>query len=211
MKNILGKIRGATDRGVVVGIAVIVLLVIILGVVRFTSNKDGSKDTAMDNEFDSSDVTLEEVTEPNTNIAGAAAALPRTTMTVRVPVLAGELFDVTSGKKRGCDNVVFIEREVSRTPAVLNATLAEMFNYSEDPGFLPGNFVKTQSGVSFDRAEIENGVAKVYLNGETGPLAGVCDNPRLQIQVEEAALQFSTVNSVEIYLNGNKYEMPSEA
>lgn len=210
MKNILGKIRGATDRGVVVGIAVIVLLVIIFGVVRFTSN-DSSDNSAMKKDGEGSDVTLEEVTEPNTNIAGASAALPRTTMVVKIPVLAGELFDMTSGKKRGCDNVVFIEKEVARTPAVLNATLVEMFNYSDDPGFLPGNFVKSQAGLSFDRAEIEDGVAKVYLEGETGPLAGVCDNPRLNIQIEEAALQFSTVSSVEIYLNGELYEMPTEA
>jgi hypothetical protein len=33
-------------------------------------------------------------------------------------------------------------------------------------------------------------------------LGGVCDSPRVQAQLEEIALQFSTVNSVAVFING---------
>jgi hypothetical protein len=85
-----------------------------------------------------------------------------------------------------------------------------MFETKDNFGYMPGNYVASNTNLTFDKAVIENGVAKVYLNGDVGPLGGSCDNPRLQIQVEEAALQFNTVNSVEIYVNGEKYTTPSE-
>lgn len=209
MKNFIGRIKGATDRGVVIGIAVIVLLVIIFGAVRFTS--DEAEVSHLNKDSNNNEVTLEEITEANSSGDLASSTLLKNTMTVRIPVLAGELFDMpTSGTKRGCDNVVFIEREVGRSRAVLNATLTELFNYSENLGFLPGNFLVTQKDLFFDKAIIEGGVAKVYLIGEIGPLGGVCDSPRINIQIEEAALQFNTVNSVEIYLNGEIFEMIEE-
>ena len=32
-------------------------------------------------------------------------------------------------------------------------------------------------------------------------LGGVCDSPRFEAQIEQTALQFSTVSSVEVFIN----------
>jgi len=202
MKDIIGKIKGATDRGIVIGIAIIILLIIIFGVVRFT-NDDDSQEANVLKAVDGLGGEDAMMVEENQNDSSDAMVADRSAggMKVRIPVLAGELFDMTQGIKRGCDSVVFIERTVPTRAAVLNATLSEMFSYNEDLGFLPGNFVARQENLFFSSATIENGVAKVFLTGGVD-LAGVCDDPRVNIQVEEAAKQFSTVNSVEVYLNG---------
>ncbi|MCB9806272.1 hypothetical protein H6775_03925 [Candidatus Nomurabacteria bacterium] len=202
-----------TDKSVIIGIVIIIVLIVIFGVVRLKSGSDGIKSD--DQMYDDSEQMMEgdmvgRSEDSLNNSALAVAGIPQNFMKIKIPVLAGEIFDQATGKKRGCDNVVFVERTVPKSVAVLNATLRAMFETNEDFGFLPGNFVASQENLSFDRATIENGVAKVYLMGEVGPLAGVCDDPRMEIQVEEAALQFSTVNSVEIFLNGEKYQSPSE-
>jgi hypothetical protein len=46
-----------------------------------------------------------------------------------------------------------------------------------------------------------NGHATISLTG-TLRTGGVCDIPRVEAQIEENALQFSTVKSVTAYVNG---------
>jgi hypothetical protein len=136
-----------------------------------------------------------------------------TTSKVRIALLTDQGTMQLAGKNRGCDKVVLIERSVTPTTSPLNAALAELFSYKGVWPYTdtqPGNFISTQTSLSFDLATIENGVAKIYLRGETGPLAGVCDDPRLESQIQETALQFSTVTSVEIYINGIRYTTPSQ-
>ena len=48
---------------------------------------------------------------------------------------------------------------------------------------------------------LEDGEAVVNLSG-TLMLGGVCDNPRVETQLEETALQFSTVSRVSLFVNG---------
>jgi hypothetical protein len=48
---------------------------------------------------------------------------------------------------------------------------------------------------------LEDGEAIVKLSG-TLMLGGVCDNPRVEAQLEETALQFSTVSRVSVFVNG---------
>ena len=62
-----------------------------------------------------------------------------------------------------------------------------------------------QSSLAVDRVELVNGNAAVHLNG-TLMLGGTCDTPRIEGQLEAAALQFSDVTSVEIFVNGQKLE-----
>lgn len=109
----------------------------------------------------------------------------------------------SSGKERGCDNVVLIEHILpAPTAAPLTASLQQLFAYERDTVGGWQNFIASQNQtLSFDRATISNGTAEIYLTGALGPLGGVCDNPRAAIQIEETALAYDSVNSVEIYLN----------
>ncbi|MCL4208799.1 GerMN domain-containing protein, partial [Patescibacteria group bacterium] len=59
-----------------------------------------------------------------------------------------------------------------------------------------------QSNLVLDKATItSSGIAEVYLTGEL-KLGGTCDVPRAQAQLEQTIRQFSSVNQVKIYLNG---------
>lgn len=115
---------------------------------------------------------------------------------------------------RGCDQIVMEERTVDETTMPLTTALEELFSIEEV--WLNNqehyNFIaKTRDTLSFERASVDGGIARVYLSGELSGLAGVCDNPRADIQIEETALQFDSVNSVEIYLNNELTELqPSE-
>lgn len=122
---------------------------------------------------------------------------------VRVPVLASpELFDYSGEKTSGCgDEIVWIIKDIAPTRAPLSASINLLLTENKDYGFLPGNFIAKQEKLSLDNVVIEDSVAKISLNGEF-TVDGVCDAPRQFIQLEENALQYSTVNAVQIYLNG---------
>lgn len=125
---------------------------------------------------------------------------------VKLALLASpDLFDYRNNKVVGCDALVFAEAEIPAAPKVLNATLELLFKDDFDYGFPPANFISsTQNKLDFDFAVIEKGVAKVFLKGEMTIEDDFCDKGRIENQIKETALQFSTIKSVEIYLNGNK-------
>ncbi len=126
------------------------------------------------------------------------------------------LLDTTgngTGKSRGCDAVNMVTRTVPETTAPLTAALTALF--AEPAGTAGGsayNFIAhTKSTLKFDRVTITNGTANIYLTGSLSGLAGVCDDPRAQIQLEETALQFATVKNVQLYLNNTKTNLtPSQ-
>ncbi|MFA6354634.1 MAG: hypothetical protein WCX12_03055 [Candidatus Paceibacterota bacterium] len=122
---------------------------------------------------------------------------------IKIAVLDPE--EKTNGKSVGCDHLVLIDRNIPKTDQILNATLKNLFALDDEKVDGWFNIVaRVNETLKFDRAAIENGAAKIYLTGSfpTGYLYGVCDDPRLQIQIEETAFQFSSVKSVETYLNG---------
>jgi hypothetical protein len=62
-----------------------------------------------------------------------------------------------------------------------------------------------KSTLKLDSVSINQGKATIHLSG-TLVVTGVCDNPRVEAQLEETALQFSTVNQVSIFINGTSLE-----
>jgi len=130
-----------------------------------------------------------------------ATSSPAFTSTVRIALL--DISGTTTSKERGCDRVVLVPVTVATTSAPLTAALQALFRLSTTTvsGFF--NYIdRTNETLSFDRVTILNGTANIYLTGSLSGLAGVCDDPRAAIQIEETALQFATVNKVQIYLNG---------
>lgn len=131
---------------------------------------------------------------------------PATTDTIQLALLDTE--GVSSGPQRGCDRVVMVTRRVPSTQAPLTAALNELFALEATTVSGWHNFIaRTNDTLSFERAEVENGTARVYLTGSLSGLAGVCDDPRTRTQIEETALQFPTVDRVEIYLNGERTDL----
>lgn len=128
---------------------------------------------------------------------------------VKLAILASpDLFDYKNNKRTSCDELVFVEASIKRTPKVLNNTLSLLFNDGFDYGFPPANFISsTQKDLKFDHAVIENGVAKVFLTGKMSIEDTKCDSGRIVTQITETSKQFKTVKKVEIYLNSEKLEL----
>lgn len=130
--------------------------------------------------------------------------------TVSLAVL--DITDEGTGERYGCDFVAYVERSVAPTSAPLTAALQELFAVptTDVDGYY--NFIaRTHDTLSFARAEVQNGAAHIYLEGELSGLTGVCDDPRTRIQIEQTALQFATVDDVVLYLNGEPTDLvPSQ-
>jgi hypothetical protein len=109
----------------------------------------------------------------------------------------------------GCDGIVAVEVPVPPSGAPLTAAFTALFAEATTTDLVPGNFVAGQD-LAFDHAAVEGTTAKIYLTGSPS-YAGVCDDPRLTVQVRETALANApAIETVEIYLNGEPYEMPNE-
>lgn len=118
----------------------------------------------------------------------------------------GNLPDETKpGDLKACDNVVLIERMVPRTSAPLRAALEELLKdktHTTPPG-TDGLYNYIANGnLQLESVAIEDRVAKIRLTGTPPPVNGVCDEPRLLIQVTQTARQFPSVLGVFLWVNG---------
>jgi hypothetical protein len=108
-----------------------------------------------------------------------------------------------TGKKIGCgDSLVPVTRRVNRTVAPLKAALAQLLATPQHPAENPKleNFWKGRN-LNLTSVSINNRTATIHLSGEVF-VAGVCDIPRIESQIEETAKQFPTVKRVKVFLGG---------
>ena len=109
--------------------------------------------------------------------------------------------DGKSGRKIGCgDSLVAITRPIQKTAAPLTAAIRELLITPEQIGgarrlenFWKGRNLKVTS------VSIRNQTATIQLSGEVF-VAGVCDVPRIQGQIEETARQIPTVKKVKVFI-----------
>ena len=82
---------------------------------------------------------------------------------------------------------------VPRTEGVLRAALEKLLSMRDQYFGKSGLYnALYQSNLIVDAVRIENGKATIELSG-TLLQGGECDSPRIQAQLEQTALQFSTV------------------
>jgi len=146
---------------------------------------------------------------------GTATTTPTTPVMSEVSKIQLALLDVaeaTQGKRRGCDRVVMVPYDIEPTGAPLSAAMRLLFSQDNEQEGNWFNFIaRTNDTLKFDRADVVSGTAFIYLTGQLSGLAGVCDDPRAAIQIEETALQFPSVTRVQLYLNGTKTSLvPSQ-
>jgi hypothetical protein len=103
----------------------------------------------------------------------------------------------------GCnDSVVPVVVEIEPTAGPLTAALNELLSLDEQYYGESGLYnALYQSDLRLEGVSIQNGAATIQLAGDL-LLGGACDNPRVQAQLEETALQYHTVDSVTITVNG---------
>ena len=118
-----------------------------------------------------------------------------------------------SGKKIGCDDsVIYVQRVVESTNEPIKAAFMELFSINDEWYGQSGLFnivARAKNTLNFEKVVVENGVASVYLTGQISGLQGVCDDPRLQAQIEETALGFLEVTSVKTYINNQLFDWKS--
>lgn len=108
-----------------------------------------------------------------------------------------------TGKKIGCDDsLVPVTRTVNRTVAPLRAALAQLLATPQHPAENPKleNFWKGRD-LKLTSVSINNRTATIHISGEVF-VAGICDIPRIESQIEETAKQFPTVRRVKVFLGG---------
>lgn len=108
-----------------------------------------------------------------------------------------------TGVRIGCgDSLIAVRIPVTPTNAPLHVALrlllASHSRYYGQSGLYNALY---QSRLTVAGVQITNGRATISLVG-TLRLGGVCDSPRLRAQLRRTALQFPTVHSVTILING---------
>jgi LysM repeat protein len=108
-----------------------------------------------------------------------------------------------SGKEIGCDDsVVPVEVTISPTNAPLRASLEKLLSIKDQYYGQSGLYnALYQSDLWVEDAKIVDRHAVVHLAGSEN-VGGVCDVPRVSAQLQETVLQFSTVDSTTVYVNG---------
>lgn len=107
------------------------------------------------------------------------------------------------GRKIGCDDsLVPVTRTVNKTVAPLRAAIAQLLATPQHPAENPKleNFWKGRD-LKISSVSISNKTATIYLSGEVF-VAGICDIPRIESQIEHTAKQFATVKRVRVFLGG---------
>jgi hypothetical protein len=100
----------------------------------------------------------------------------------------------------GCgDSTVPYTVSIQSTVAPLTAALNQLFTIGSQP-FGYYNALGS-SNLRVQGIDIDDGVATIDLTG-TLSLGGVCDAPRVEAQLRQTALQYATIDAVNIYING---------
>lgn len=142
----------------------------------------------------------------NTSVPPTAApptAIPPSTVTNINIVLIALNDNGASGPAVGCgDSAIFVRVQIPYTQAVLRASIEKLLSlHSKDYGESGLYNALYQSNLSLDTLALVDGKATIGLKGQLVS-GGVCDDPRMIAQIEQTALQFSTVKSVVITVNG---------
>lgn len=105
----------------------------------------------------------------------------------------------------GCgDSLVGVDSGLSESTDTLEDALMALFAINTET-YMGYDNALANNTIVINQATVVGGVATVELSGQI-PIAGVCDEPRIIKQIEETVLQFNSVESAEISLNGSPLE-----
>ena len=147
---------------------------------------------------------------PPTPVLPTVTAVPPTPtaaqQTVKVFLIALE-DNGQSGTLVGCgDSAIPVTVTIPRTQGVLRAALKKLLSIKQQSYGESGLYnALYQSDLQLKSVTIDQGKAIIHLTG-TLMLGGVCDNPRVKAQIEQTALQFSTVSDVAVFINDTPLE-----
>lgn len=147
--------------------------------------------------------TATQVQQASATLTISAPPTSTTSAEQSVKIVLIELEDNgQSGPLVGCgDSAIPINVTIPRTQGVLRAALEKLLSAKQqfygESGYYNALY---QSDLNVSVVKIEQGNAIIHLTG-TIMLGGACDAPRVQAQIEQTALQFSTVSDVTVFVN----------
>jgi len=106
-----------------------------------------------------------------------------------------------AGKKIGCeDSLVAVTRSIRKTASPLKAALEGLLSTPQETEGTPRlqNFWKGRN-LRVRSVSIRRATATIHISGEVF-VAGICDQPRIESQIEETARQFPTVKRVKVFI-----------
>jgi LysM repeat protein len=127
---------------------------------------------------------------------------PPSFTSVQIPLIA-----MSTNGPVGCgDTIVMVTRNVPSTTAPLNAAVEQLLSihtqfYGQSGLYDP----LYKANLAVQSVTINNGLATIKLTG-TLNLGGVCDDPRVAAQFDALGRQFSTVQQVQVFINGTPLE-----
>lgn len=108
-----------------------------------------------------------------------------------------------SGKKIGCDDsIVPVVVNIAPTSAPLRSAYERLLAIHDDAyGIQKHSNPLSRSNLKIKSVSIKKRIAIIKLTGELIS-AGHCEDPRIEAQLTEVALQFSSVKQVSVFING---------
>ena len=138
-----------------------------------------------------------------TALGSAAAAAPARQRTRQVKVYLVALDDKGKrGRRIGCDDSLVPVTRTVAAGAPLRAAVEELLAVPREYEGGLGNYWAGED-LRVQSATISRGVATIRVRGVL-PVAGVCDEPRIEEQIKATARQFRGVRTVRVFLNGRR-------
>jgi hypothetical protein len=108
-----------------------------------------------------------------------------------------------SGTAIGCgDSLVAVTVPIAPTQAPLSAAIRALLRNHQRTLGQSGLYNSLyRSHLTLTRAVVRHGKATIHMKGTLG-LGGECDSPRVSAQLHRTALQFHSVHSATIFVNG---------
>jgi LysM repeat protein len=127
---------------------------------------------------------------------------PPSFTSVQVPLIA-----MSTNGPVGCgDTVVMVTRNVSATVAPLTAAVQQLLSIHDRFYGQSGLYDPLYTAnLAVQSVTINNGLATIKLTGKLS-LGGECDDPRVAAQFDALGHQFSSVQKVQVFINGTPLE-----
>ena len=139
------------------------------------------------------------------------SGLPEHDAELRVPIIFGAetipvsvyFGNIKQGSGEDCSKVFPITRYISKSVATARGAILELLKGVSDIDKAGGFFTSINTGVKIQKLTIENGTAKIdFSNDIEKALGGSCRVTNIRAQIEKTLLQFPTVKSVVISVDG---------
>lgn len=111
--------------------------------------------------------------------------------------------NINMGSTDDCSLVYPLNREIPYTQATGRASLNELFKGVTDDEKEDGYYTNLNTGIEIQSLTIQNGIAKADFNQRLQEMVGgSCKTTSVRSQIEKTLLQFSTVETVQISIDG---------